>query len=52
VERLKECFVMAETALDAMDGGEVDVRAATMVTRAKLVGELNFFVSFVEFFSH
>jgi hypothetical protein len=51
VERLRECFVAAETALSAMDREAADAKAAVMVTHAELVGELNFFVSFADFFS-
>jgi hypothetical protein len=41
---------MAETALGAMDEEAADARAANVVTRSELAGELNFFASFVNCF--
>jgi hypothetical protein len=47
VERLKECLAAAETMLGAMDGEAADARATNTATRTELIGELNFFASFV-----
>jgi hypothetical protein len=51
VEWLKEFFAAAETMLGATDEEAIDTRAAIVATHAELTGELNFFVSFAEFFS-
>ena len=48
MERLKDCLVVAETALTDAEGEVADARAANMVTHPELGGELNFFVSFVK----
>lgn len=48
IERLKECLAVAETMLNAMDQEVADARATVMVTRTKLISELNFFASIVE----
>ena len=41
---------MAETTLGAVNGEVADARAIDAASRTELVGELNFFVSFVELF--
>jgi hypothetical protein len=48
VKRQKECLAMAETTLGAMDWEVADARAANVVTRIELTGELNLFASFVK----
>jgi uncharacterized membrane protein len=50
VERLKECLSAAKTALGAVDGEAADARAANVAAHAKLTGELNFVMLFVDLF--
>jgi hypothetical protein len=48
VEWLKKCLAAAETMLGATDEEVADARAANVVTRTELAGELNLFASFAK----
>jgi hypothetical protein len=50
VEWLKECLVVAETALGATKGEAANARATNVVTYTELISELNFSASFVGLF--